>query len=134
MSGELTLGPYDLLNTVAHWPGPAAIGTPTPVLVLRANMHLSEGGPSQMDLSKESVADYYGGDLDDELAALLALALGRRMRSGGITRRGYGDDERGTPSESDHVVPPLTPPLHRPILPTVAEGIELANAEELMRG
>ena len=78
VSGELAIGPYAFLNTVAHWPGPAAIGTPTPMLVLRANMHLSEGGPDQMDLTKESVADYYGGDLDDELAALLALALGCR--------------------------------------------------------
>jgi hypothetical protein len=55
------------------------------------------------DLTKESVADYRGGDLSDKLSALIALAVGRRLRSGGITRCGYGDDKRGTPPSSSTV-------------------------------
>lgn len=130
VSGEIALGPYQVLNTIAHSQH-ASIGEAKVVLVLRACMHVSDL-PDSRDLTKESVADYHGGDLSDELSALVALAVGRRLRSGGTTRRGYGNDERGTPSEFEHHPPALVGPLGRAMLPAIAEGFELGTAETLL--
>jgi hypothetical protein len=130
ITGEVSAGPYAFINTI---PAEVAIGLPTCVLVLRADMHISEGGPDTIDdLESEDVKDYYAGDLDDELAALLSLAMGCRVRSGGATRRGVGNDERGTPFEFDHHPPALVAPHRAPMLPAVADPVDLAQGHELL--
>ena len=57
-------------------------------LLLRMWDHLPDGPPSRDWSGGTSVDVYFGGDLGDELAALLGLALGRRVRSGGSVRAG----------------------------------------------
>jgi hypothetical protein len=52
-------------------------------------------------------AGFHGGASDDEVAALISLASGVRLRSGGLTRLWLenGDDEFGIPMEGMHTEP-----------------------------
>ncbi len=86
--GEITegLGPYQIINTVASR-GPA--------LVLRIQQHLEYEVPA-MDTTQDE--HYHGGSESDELAALLSLCLGVRIKAGGATRVfGRDGDPMGRP-------------------------------------
>jgi hypothetical protein len=87
---ETGYGPYQFFNTVAP------PGSLRPALVMRAEFHLEWN--SEIDWSKTSTERYHGGSLQDELAALLSLSLGVRLKAGGCTRRFLpGGDPRGRP-------------------------------------
>jgi hypothetical protein len=94
--GEIAsgLGPYQILNNV-----PITKRQPfAPFLTLRAEYHLQHH-----DLlakrEKTDVETYHGGLLNDEMAALVSLCLGIRLKSGGLTRRFEpGADPRGHPT------------------------------------
>lgn len=87
--GQLKLGPHEFVITLPVLD--QRVGNATMQVVLRWYDHLPDVDPRDIDWETEDVSDYYGGDLGDEFAALLALALGRRLRSGGLIRRGYAD-------------------------------------------
>ena len=78
---------------------------------------------------------HYGGYAEDEIAALLSLALGVRCRSGGITRQWFRDsgdakpDPLGQPIEFDHRPPMWTPPpRRRPLLPELPSSANVEDA------
>lgn len=131
------LGPYQLLNTVpAVWaaqPGYAELA-----VVLRVEVHDDHEPDYQRDnWNRADLGSYHGGTLGDEIASLIALILGIRMRAGGTTRTfGFlGDDPRGIPGEFEHLRPPLVPPRRgQPsVLPTIAvDGALLTDAVPLM--
>jgi hypothetical protein len=105
--GEITTGcgPYQIFNTVPMTKRDAL----TPSIVLRAEYH----GEYQHDDSQYEKTDiqwYHGGLLSDEIAALLALCLGIRLKSGGYTRhfRPHGDP-RGYPTEHEIGRNPVLP-------------------------
>jgi hypothetical protein len=82
---------------------------------------------------------HYGGQAEDEIAALLSLALGVRVRSGGITRQwlqqgdGAEPDPLGYPVEFSHRPPAWTPPVRgRPFLPGLPSSVNLADAVPLL--
>lgn len=88
-TGELRdLGPYSVLNPVAV----ARKGHARAALVLR-------GGLCADDRSDENSRDaYHGGHHPEELAALLSLCTGVRLKAGGQTRRFKDDgDPLGAP-------------------------------------
>mgnify|MGYP001030301975 CR=1 FL=1 len=84
-------GPYQFLN-------PAAIqkeGVLRPRIILRWENHLEFTLPD-MEHTEDHL--YHGGQLYDEITALSSLALGIRLKSGGITREFTPDgDIRGKP-------------------------------------
>src|SRR3954470_13225203 len=82
-TGEIMdgLGPYKLINTIA---GPPS-DSPTPAAVLRISDALPEGFMSPMVATNTD--RYHGGQLEDEVAALLSLELGARLKPGPVTRR-----------------------------------------------
>jgi hypothetical protein len=137
VTGELrSLGPYELLNTV-----PMSAGEMAPTIVLRASLRepqrgleTPEGGFESAEEVETDTSRYHGGDLFDELAALISLALGIRCHSGGLTRRwsferGPEDDPLRLPFEYDHR-PPYYPPVpHRgePI-PSLMRSVVLGDA------
>lgn len=95
-------GPYSVINTVAWWPDELtgvryfAIRRPRPV-ILRVRDHLRQ--PS----SPMSETWLVNSAVDDEIAALLSLALGRRFHAGGLTREFDPDgDPAGQPFEFQH--------------------------------
>lgn len=91
---ETGLGPYQLFNTVPISPP----NTLTPSIILRVEDHLPEVDNSDLKMTKTDTDRYHGGWLNDEIAALLSLSLGIRLKAGGATRRFEPDgDPRGRP-------------------------------------
>ncbi len=123
---ETDFGPYRLM--LAFPARVPRVGQAELSLVLRADNHLAEPGEHAMDLEEQDVGSYAGGDLGEQLASLLALALGRRLRSGGVTRQGYDEDLQGKPFYGWHHAPGLAAPQLRPILPAVANEINVEEA------
>jgi len=84
--GNLAVGPYQILHAFpAELPAP---GRSRMVLVLRTRDHLLDPRVRLEDLEDQETEAYAGGDPGEQIASLLALALGRRVRSGGVTRHG----------------------------------------------
>jgi hypothetical protein len=130
-----SLGPYSFLNPVpatAEEAGFAEIG-----LIMRADAHDDYEAPFVWeDHERPELGSYHGGTLGDEIASLISLALGVRMRSGGITRT-FGaitNDPRGQPAEWEHRRPALTaPPRGRSsVLPRIAREANLEDAVSLL--
>lgn len=130
LGGQLSIGPYRLILTLADMPN--TVGRPAMQVVLRANEHLGNPDVEEIDWSEEDVAGYYGGNLADEFAALLSLALGRRLRSGGVIRKAFDHDPLGTPWEGVHRPPMLAEPVHAPMLPKIADDATLEDAKALL--
>lgn len=98
IKGQLTkgFGPYQLLNTGAFlFPKSTSV---RPVMVLRVDEHQEfELG----DMDRTETQDYHGGSLCDEIAALVSLCLGIRLKAGEISRR---FDPKGDPKGSPQAI------------------------------
>jgi len=81
--GEITqdFGPYKLLNTVPINDGPGAL---QPSIVLRAELYLDNDIPQ---MKETDTSNYHGGWLPDEIAALVSLCMGVRVKLGDESRR-----------------------------------------------
>lgn len=125
---DLSVGPYSFIPAL-----PSSDGL-TLGVVLRGDFHLYAEG-LHPDMSATDTSRYHGGTDSDELAALMGLALGARLRSGGVTRMWYrgGQDPLGRPIEFDHQRPYLPQPSHRgAVLPLVGGDRRLPSAAELL--
>jgi hypothetical protein len=129
IAGELEFGPFSLHMTLS---GGGQVGRPVQVLVFRHRDHLFERPPGQMR-EELDLAGWTGGDIGEQLAALLSLVLGRRVRSGGVTRQGFEPgDPLGRPLATSHHVPALIEPLRAPILPGIAAPSNVGDAAFLI--
>ena len=136
VEGELTnqLGPYDLLNAFDQ-----RGAAPTQVLVLRASLHTQPPETKRSPLTevdlKTDQSSFHGGDLADELAALVSLALGIRCRSGGTTRNWFiGSDLNGAgqPTGFFHRLPYLPPSSRGAQLPFARRRVNISEARGLL--
>jgi hypothetical protein len=125
--GRLVFGPYQL--TLAFPPLPPTLGTAQLQLSLRAVDHLLDA-PVEAKLEPSDANVYVGGDLGDELAALLSLASGRRLRNGGVTRTCFEVGDAGQPV--GHLPPVLHRPRHATMLPGIADDATLDDAHALL--
>jgi hypothetical protein len=102
---EFQAGPFQIFNTVpARIPAEMA-----PAVVVRADSYLPP--PEIPAMGQTNVETWLGLSLDDEIAVLLSLALGARLRGGGLIREFEQDaDPRGRPVEYLHRPPTWTPP------------------------
>src|SRR6266851_4458653 len=130
------LRPYQLVNTIPAGPIPPLPGAVEHALVIRVsfhddyeNLYQRPGRHDDPDSAwrKPDVASYHGGGVGDEIGALLSLALGIRLRCGGVTRCFGGwveDDPMGRPVEYAHEVPPIVRPSRNrpPVLPLIARA------------
>lgn len=130
--GWLSLGPYEFI--LADHVRSASVGNARRLLILRSWDHLSDLPRSREWTNETDVNDYFGGDIGDELAALLGLALGCRMRSGGSVRKGLPFDNLpiGLPDESSHQTSVLQPPYRRALIETLADHRKLDDARDLL--
>ncbi len=99
VSGELSLGPYEVLNALSQ---SSLRGRPGAALYVRVRRFPGVRQPelgSPFDAPKTDVSLYHGGSMQEEIAALLSLRFGVRMRAGGISRAwGFlSDDPLGRP-------------------------------------
>lgn len=133
VTGELTdgLGPFKVLNTVAG--GSGEVGALRPALALRAEVrNLDERWTYRGDRPMDP-GSYHGAGLDEEIAALLSLALGFRCRSAGVTRVWRdGDDPQGRPFEWRTALSLAAPEHRQPQLPGVAQTVSLETARDLL--
>jgi hypothetical protein len=119
-------GPYTVLSPLSVRQVPYRRSElPRMGLVLRVEQHLERDPDEYLDAGWEQLdtAVYHGGNAWQELAALLSLALGIRLRAGGITRVFHesDDDARGYPHEME--APPYLPqPSTFPMLPYTGDG------------
>lgn len=93
VTGEVLsdIGPYQLFNLLPAYSRKVV----KPVIALRCSYHIDRELP---DMSKTDAGRYHGGDIADELAALVSLRCGIRLRATGPTRIfGANDDSHGRP-------------------------------------
>jgi hypothetical protein len=125
---EAGYGPYQVLNLVRR----PLESYGRPALMLRVTGYDS----AHMTMSPMRATDeerYHGGLLRDELAALLSLCLGIRLRAGGISRLFEPDaNPRGQPVDWEGDEDPLVPPSgSKPVLPRALGERDLALAAPL---
>jgi hypothetical protein len=117
-------GPYQLLNIL---PLPPDAQLLLPVLVLRSESYLVY----DIDMSKTDTTRYHGGFLSDEIAAIVSLCLGIKIKAGGESRRFHPTgDPKGRPVgpriDENPVMAKLTG--RNPILPrTLGMPLSLRN-------
>jgi hypothetical protein len=98
-------GPYSFFNAVPA----GAIGTFTHVATARIALWTT---PLRPDLSRTDYSRYHGGWLPDELSALCSLAMGIRLKSGGVSREFDEQTPRGRPW-ADTSAPPSPLPARQ---------------------
>jgi len=104
--GTPDIGPYELVNTVPM--GPAEFLVAQPHVALRISLHGS-GELRVPDMTKPDKGSYHGAGLADEVAALVSLELGIRLKAGKEERRFLpGGEARGHPIQHDFP--------HKPVL------------------
>lgn len=106
ITGELSegFGPYKLFNTVPI----DSNNIDVPSIVLRLEYHL-EVDYLKIKMDKTDTSRYHGGDLVDEIAALISLCYGIRLMAGGVTREFRGGDPKGRPvSYGSYMKQPIT--------------------------
>jgi hypothetical protein len=128
--GWLMTGPFEFIaiDTLTT----PVLGQARKLLLLRAWDHLVDGPPTRDAEVRDDVLHYFGGDIGDEIAALLGLALARRFRSGGRVRLGLPGDPLGHPDEILHHAPALEPPHRRAMIAALADPVTLTDAAELL--
>ena len=101
-----------------------------PALVVHVNNYLPP--PEFPTMDRSSVETWLGLSLDDEIAVLLSLVLGARVRGGGLTREFEENaDPRGLPVEYLHRPPAwISPPGNRFVLPGLL-GAQLSLDEAI---
>lgn len=128
MTGEVTdgWGPYQALNTI----GAPYHSKCLPVLVLRTTYHYE--GNQTPDMDKTDTSSYHGGGAAEEIASLIGLSLGVRLRASGKTRDITFDPPNERPRAEDPAAVPLLAhdPSRPPTLPGMRKTVRLT--EELL--
>ncbi len=127
ITGEIDLGPYTFINTIAagNWK------TIKPGIILRYGFYSEWEHPS---FEKTDASLYHGGSPPEELAAIASLAMGIRLRAGRSVRRfePHGD-VKGRPEElGDQNEPAFFAPRNY-ILPRAANGVHPMEGLEMLR-
>ena len=108
ITGELLdgIGPYQFFNSM-HMPDHFLPSTYdriyseliTPVIILRVDDYIDRSKVWNFDLEHTEDSHYHGGTQNEEIAALMSLIFGIRLKSGEISRDfKIGDDPRGKPT------------------------------------
>ena len=123
--------PYVFIKTIAHSYKPREI---KPAIILRVYSHLTQddNNPSYQ-CEKSSYDLYHGGWINDEIAALMSLLLGIRLKSGGVTREFENNgDPKGRPifinANSD---PIFIYDTQKMILPKTSRECNLADSHRM---
>ena len=117
-------GPYRIMNMIA---GPARDGVLARPVVMVRIQHVTSANPKDEDAE-------HGGRHVDEIAALMSLVLGIRLRAGDRTRYldRQGDDEAGHPRAQSEVLRPFfLPGALTPIIPGAKRTADLDELDLL---
>lgn len=103
--------------------GPDRVGCVQLGSILRVTDHLLDQRHEPYVPAEKEDGSYVGGDIADEVASLMSLALSRRIRSGGVVRQCFSPDEPLGRPTMWNVAPHLAEPRHQPILPGIADQV-----------
>ncbi len=118
-------GPYKLINAVPDERRKRF----RPTLVLYVEHHLKYDPEVRCETDDES---YHCGYLQDEIAALISLSLGIRLKAGDQIRMFGPDDPTGRPVSWGYTDDPVLPDMPAsPILPKVTDEHRLEDASTL---
>lgn len=118
--GELSIGPLTLLNPVFT---EQRAGFFRPAIVVRCRATIDR---HERDLGKTNTDLYHGGSFLDEVAALISLTLGFRVRAGQVNREFSNQQDQGRPRAWDHKQWPESRVVPmRPILPYSHDAVTL---------
>ncbi|HEV2828823.1 MAG TPA: hypothetical protein VGW76_14605 [Pyrinomonadaceae bacterium] len=113
-------GPYRLINCVN------VLHKSRPALILHAENYLRYDPEVKLETDDET---YHGGYLHDEIAALVSLALGMRLKAGDATRSYGPEDTRGRPISYGFHEDPIPPSIdERPIVRSATGEHQLSAA------
>jgi hypothetical protein len=140
LSGDEIIGPYHLLENYLDDPFAYLQPSVRMGLVVRIEHYRPVADPEDfIDETWEQTDPkvFHGGDGGQELASLLSLALGVRLKAGGIVRVfDPAGDPRGRPREYLHQVPYLPPAARSPVLPALIRagllGVALNQSVSLL--
>jgi len=124
-------GPYQFLNA-GHIYGPS--GGIRSAIFLRVEWYRQLSTMHDFSpMDKTDLGYYHGGDANDEIAALMSLALGARIKAGGITREfKRGRDPRGWPCSWDfHYDPVFTKSTSGEVVPSATGKRSLDDLQPL---
>ena len=130
VAGEVLegLGPFELLNIP---PGPVRSGEAQLAVVLRIGYY-AVGKSAQLQGPKTNVGGYHGGNIGDELASLISLALDCRLKAAGTIRNFFPSaGPRGRPRDLNHRRPYLAPTAG--ILPGLPGTVRLDDCVPLLQ-
>lgn len=126
---ELRVGPFDFIPITANVR--PRVGKLERALVMRRWDHFFDRA-EHAAREDDPVSHQVGGDVGEEMSALLGLALGRRFRSGGTVREAIALGETiGSPGEMYHQPPVLQPPHDFPMIPGIVDEVYLEEAHSL---
>ena len=125
-------GPYELLPMHDR---SARLGQPAQQVIFRHYDHMI-GRAADRDERTPSLdlRGWTGGDIGDQMASVLSLALGRRLRSGGTVRFCLSSgDPLGLPCSRDRRPPQMQEPGYRgTLLPGISDPASLSAARDLL--
>ena len=105
ITGENTtdFGPYQFINTV---PYSQKKNRPQAYLILRIDNRL-DYNYQLPELDKTDTSCYHGGNVVDEIAAVVSLAMGARIKAGSLIREfDSSGDKFGRPSKRESIIIP----------------------------
>jgi hypothetical protein len=127
LSFDINVDPFTFLTPLSNSDVLTQLspGSPRMGLVVRVEQYLAPAHPDYYldeDWNQTDPAVHHGGDAGQELAALLSLSLGIRVRAGGIVRVFHSSDgdPRGYPHEFEDRMPYLPQPYGPRVLPYTA--------------
>ncbi|MBY8067005.1 hypothetical protein KW492_01935 [Vibrio fluvialis] len=116
--------PYDVLNLIPWYRNSGEIAE---AMMLRVEWFLTTERSYDLDTDSSS---YHGGWAPDEIAALMSLILGIRVKAGGVVREygGFNSDPLGTPRSPDRLPPNFSSRIAKPIVPSAIKTVNITNA------
>ncbi len=118
------VGPYRFINTLRD-SGARVPNRHRPALVIAVRLHY-ELPIQPPDWARTDYSSYHGGRIEDELAALLSLLVGIRIKAGGESR--YGASPVAWSAKPDPLLPE---PTAYPMLPRTRGTHALGDLREL---
>lgn len=129
ITGELNdeIGPYKFLNMITGINKPGKIYD---AITLRVFWYVNEQRSYEV---KTDTSKYHGGWVTDEIAALVSLRLGIRVKAGNATRTydSHSDKYFGTPRSTIEKHPEVNIGSRGPVLPSVVKTVNITDLNEL---
>ncbi|MEZ8383524.1 hypothetical protein AB6C98_07475 [Vibrio splendidus] len=127
--GELKDGksPYKLLNMIANFNNQEVVKD---ALTLRVNWYIDSRASYKV---QTDTTRYHGGWVTDELASLISLRLGIRVKAGQMTRSFdcYSNDPLGQPCSTREKAPQVNIKVRGAMLPNAVKTVDIAEVDNI---